>query len=130
MTEAVQISLITAASGLFGALLGAIAAVVGPWWLKKFEIKSERERDYLASRRTAIIEYANSKLAAMQEYQQAFRLGGEVGEKTIEALNDANRKSTILFSLIKKEDAGIKDWINRMQFKDVLNNSVSRVLRD
>lgn len=117
MTEAVQISLITAASGLFGALLGAIAAVVGPWWLKKYEIESERERAYIELRRVAIIEYANSKLAAMQEYQKAFRLGVGVSENTIEALNDANRKTTALFSLIRKEDANLKNWINKMQFK-------------
>jgi hypothetical protein len=75
MTGAIQASLIRRPSGLFGALLGAIAAVAGPWWPKKLELETERERAYIDLRCVAITEYANSKLAAVYEYQQAVSLG-------------------------------------------------------
>lgn len=62
MTETVQIAIISAGSGIVDALFGAAGAVLGPWWLKKTEIKAEREKINMETRRRAIVEYANNKM--------------------------------------------------------------------
>ena len=120
MTETVLIALISAASGVFGALFGALGAVIGPWWLKKLELGAERERSYLDARRAAIVAFSNAKLDVMREYHQVFVLGGSGMGKLTEAIGNANKTATELFSLIKKEDASVKKWINSMGHKSLM----------
>lgn len=111
-----EIALISAGSGVFGALLGAIAAVFGPWWLKKKEVAAEIERNYLEARRLAIVDYANKKMDSIQAYHQVFVLGSD-NENLNESINAANKSVAELYSLIKSEDAYVKDWINKMSYK-------------
>lgn len=116
MTETVQIAIISAGSGIVGALFGAAGAVLGPWWLKKTEIKAEREKINMEARRRAIVEYANNKMDAMKEYHQVFSFGAK-SETLTDKINEANKSATELYSRIKKEDAAVKDWINKMSFR-------------
>ncbi len=118
MSETVQVALITAASGVLGALLGGIGAVFGPWWLKKTELKAERLRYEQESRRKAIVDFSNKKLESMRVYHQVFSLD-QTDETLIEKVEEANRSATELYSLIKKEDREVKEWINNMGFRAI-----------
>jgi len=114
--ETIVIALITAGSGVLGALLGAAGAVVGPWWVKRSEIIAEKQQRETESRRKAIVDFANKKLISMQAYHQVFSLGGK-DEALLEKIENANISANELYSLISKEDSALKDWINKMGFK-------------
>jgi len=114
--ERVLIALISAGSAVVGSLFGAISAVLGPWWLKRLEIKTDREARYLEARRLAIVQFANSKLDSMQQYNQSM-LSGVKSENLALAFGEANKRATELYSLISKKDSSVKSWINGMSFK-------------
>ena len=114
--ETIIIALITAGSGVLGALLGAAGAVIGPWWVKRAEIIAERQQREMESRRKAIVDFANKKLISMQAYHQVFSLGGK-DESLLGKVENANISANELYSLISKEDSALKDWINKMGFK-------------
>jgi uncharacterized membrane-anchored protein YhcB (DUF1043 family) len=114
--ETILIALISAGSAVVGALLGAVAAVLGPWALKRLEIKSDRETIYMEARRVAIVKFANCKTDSIQQdYQSIF---SEINNESLAlAFNEANKSVTELYSLINKNDAHVKNWINKMGFK-------------
>lgn len=123
-SETVLVALITAGSGILGALLGAIAAVVGPWWLKKTELQAERTRNEIEARRKAIVEFSNKKLISMQAYHQVFSLGGK-DDSLICKIENANQSANELYSYIKKEDGAVKKWINGMGFRAISEKPAS-----
>jgi len=116
VNETIAIALITAGSGVLGALLGAAGAVVGPWWVKRSEIIAEKQQFEMERRRKAIVDFANKKLISMKAYHQVFSLGGK-DEDLQEKIENANISTNELYSLISKEDSALKDWVNNMSFK-------------
>lgn len=118
MSETVIIALITGLSGVLGALLGAVAAILGPWWIKRQEIDSQQLNAYIEARRRAIVDFANKKLISMQAYHQVISMGGK-DEYFFEKIENSNMSANELYSLIKKEDSALKDWINNMSYKAI-----------
>ena len=114
--ETIAIALITAGSGVLGALLGAAGAVVGPWWVKRSEIVAAKKQREAESRRKAVVDFANKKLISMRAYHQVFSLGVK-DEYLLDKIENANISANELYSLISKEDSALKDWINKMSFK-------------
>ena len=114
--ETIIIALITAGSGVLGALVGAAGAVIGPWWVKRSEILAEKHQRELENRRKAIVDFANKKLTSMQAYHQVFSLGA-TDESLLEKIERANVSVNELYSLIGKDDSRLKVWTNKMGFK-------------
>lgn len=112
----VLVAIITAGSGILGAILGASGAVLGPWWVKKTELQAQRAASEIEERRKAIVDFADKKSAALTEYHQVFCFGSK-SDGLIDLTNAANKSSTELYSRIKKDDALVKDWINKMCFR-------------
>ena len=116
MSETVQIAYIAAGSAIIGAFLGAVGAVLGPWWLKKTAIEAERKLNEYEARRKAIVDFTNKKIDSMREYHQVFSLGG-TSDTLPDKLDEANKSVTDLYTYIKKEDRAVKDWINKMGYR-------------
>lgn len=114
--ETIIIALITAGSGVLGAMMGAAGSVIGPWWVKRSEIIAERHQREMENRRKAIVDFANKKLISMQAYHQVFSLGG-ADESLLEKVERANISANELYSLISKDDYRLKEWINKMGYK-------------
>jgi len=55
-------ALISAGSGLVGALVGAVAAVVGPAFLQKRQLREARERDRVDRRTASLAEFISALL--------------------------------------------------------------------
>lgn len=103
MTETVLQSLITAGAGFFGALLGAVGAVFGPWWLRRSERRSETDRADKEARRSAIVEYIDAQVALANHISPA-------DEETARRALRANAALVELSSLI--EDEGVAEWLH------------------
>lgn len=122
--ETIMVALITAASGVLGALLGAAGAIIGPWWVKRAEISSEKHQLEMETRRKAIVDFSNKKIIAIQAYHQVFSLGGR-DDALSEKIQNSNLSTNELYSLIGKEDSVLKDWINKMTHKAFFTGSSS-----
>ena len=118
-SDTIQIAYIAAGGAILGAFFGAVGSVIGPWWLKKTELDSQRKASEHEARRKAIVEFANKKIDSMREYHQVFTLGHK-SDTLIDKLNEANKSATELYSYIKKEDAAVKDWVNQMGHRAIL----------
>ena len=110
-SETVHIALITAGSGIVGAALGAIAAVIGPWWVKKTEINEERARNDKEEMRRALVDLSVKYTEAILEFYQVFSFGKKNSD-IVNINNQSNNAITELYSRVKKEDAGFKSWMN------------------
>jgi len=104
MSETVSIALITAGAGFFGALLGAVGAVIGPWWVRRSDRLAEAEANRRTERRDAIVEYVDAQVA----------LTGVIDDvdRRKEASRRANASLTLLTSRLEPGEKPVDDWLH------------------
>jgi hypothetical protein len=108
MSETVAISLITALAGFSGALLGALAAVVGPWWLRRSDRLATEKSGSLEARRLAIVEWLDSQISLMNHL--------EIGGTETPALAERTNHATFnLLSRFSREEDAVGKWMLSLQ---------------
>jgi hypothetical protein len=105
MSETVALTLITALAGFLGALLGAVAAVIGPWWLKKSDRKAATESERIEARRAAIVEWVHASIALAGQPDPA-------DPKLLDLQVRANQASVELLSRLRGTEFAVAKWIN------------------
>ncbi|MHA6695630.1 hypothetical protein [Homoserinimonas sp. A520] len=105
MSETVIQSLIAAGAGFFGALVGAIAAVLGPWWLRRSDRTSSERAAHLESRRAAIVEYVDAQVSLANHVVEA-------DEETKARAIRANRALAELTSRLLPGERAVDDWLH------------------
>jgi hypothetical protein len=110
MSETVAIALITALTGLFGALLGSVAALFGPalvgWSTRRAELRE--------TRRTRIVEYVKSGIALVNA--EASMSVGEVTQAEVYgAMAQLNSDTLDFTSHLSRRDQRVKSWMRQAE---------------
>jgi hypothetical protein len=98
----VWLSLITALAGFFGALVGALAAVIGPWWLRRSDRTATVEADRAEARRVAVVNWVEAVL----------NLSMQLDDEGIERKVKANRAVAELTSRLLPAEKRVDEWIH------------------
>lgn len=107
MTQTVAVALITAFAGFAGALVGAAAAVFGPWWLHKAQREAEARDAAAEARRLAIVTWTDANVA----------LANAIEAKDEKAIAKwalaANAAQTEVLSRLDRDDTAVRVYLSQ-----------------
>jgi len=106
MSETVAISLITASAGFFGALLGAVSAVFGPWWLRRSDRLAEASATRAEERRVAIVEWIDAHV-----YLNLYPNRDPGDPELLSRTQRVNSATTTLTSRLTAKEEALVDWL-------------------
>jgi hypothetical protein len=106
MSETVAVALITAITGLVGALLGSVAALFGPSLVSWSTRRAERRE----TRRIRIVEYVKSGVALVNA-EAAMATSEGTQAEVYAAMEKLNADSIDLTSHLRRRDRRVKDWM-------------------
>ncbi|MBX0301356.1 hypothetical protein K2F54_15385 [Cryobacterium sp. 1639] len=110
MTETVAVALITAITGLVGALLGSVAALFGPSLVSSSTRRAERRE----MRRARIVEYVKSGVALVNAEASMATSEGSQAE-VYAAMEKLNADTIDLTSHLRRRDRRVKDWMRQAE---------------
>jgi hypothetical protein len=104
MSETVAIALITAFAGFSGALSGAVAAVIGPWWLRRSDRVATSAAEARELRRLALVEWVDAELAYLAGQTD------DVAERAEPAAR-FHRATMVIASRLTPDEEPVLDWL-------------------